>query len=213
MLGLLLATLLQAEGIAPAPAPSVITNPDWAGLPSAEVFANLYPKAAIQQNLSGNATIQCMVSAAGALQGCFVVTESPKGVGFGEAALRAAASFKMRPMTKDGAPVEGGTVRIPMRFVLPGETVDPMTGFGLCYGITAAAAEKDPANIAAMNAYGFYAAQLAFRSAQARVTPDLFEAHLSSARGMALKGIRDRSVDVSLDKCIGFIPKPPAPKP
>jgi protein TonB len=33
--------------------------------------------------------------------------------------MRMTRLFKMRPQTKDGQPVDGGTVRIPLRFVLP----------------------------------------------------------------------------------------------
>jgi protein TonB len=33
--------------------------------------------------------------------------------------MRMTRLFKMRPQTKDGAPVEGGTVRIPLSFRLP----------------------------------------------------------------------------------------------
>ena len=40
-------------------------------------------------------------------------------MGFGDAAMKMSKLFKMRPQTKDGQPVDGGTVRIPIRFTLP----------------------------------------------------------------------------------------------
>ena len=39
-------------------------------------------------------------------------SESPSGMGFGEATVRASSKFRMRPRTVDGAPVEGARVRI-----------------------------------------------------------------------------------------------------
>jgi protein TonB len=47
------------------------------------------------------------------------VSEDPADYGFGDAALKIAKTFKMKPQTKDGAPVDGGQVRIPIRWVLP----------------------------------------------------------------------------------------------
>ena len=47
------------------------------------------------------------------------MSEEPSDQDFGSAAMRLSKLFKMRPKTQDGAPVEGGTVRIPIRFVLP----------------------------------------------------------------------------------------------
>jgi len=48
-----------------------------------------------------------------------VVSEDPGDQDFGSAALRMSKLFKMKPMTRDGAPVAGGQVRIPIRFQLP----------------------------------------------------------------------------------------------
>jgi protein TonB len=101
------------------PRPSVITSPDWLRRPSGEDIARYYPERAQRMNVEGRATISCSVTAKGTLEGCSVQSEDPADQDFGSAALRMSRLFKMRPMTKDGAPVEGGTVRIPIRFVLP----------------------------------------------------------------------------------------------
>jgi protein TonB len=45
-----------------------------------------------------------------------VLSEDPADQGFGDAAIKLSKLFKMRPQTKDGAPTNGGTVRIPIRF-------------------------------------------------------------------------------------------------
>ncbi|MDZ4320415.1 MAG: energy transducer TonB [Phenylobacterium sp.] len=63
--------------------------------------------------------LSCQVTARGTLEGCSVVEESPADQDFGAAAMRMTRLFRMRPRTADGAPVEGGTVRIPITFRLP----------------------------------------------------------------------------------------------
>jgi protein TonB len=59
------------------------------------------------------------VNAKGTLDGCSIVSEEPADQDFGSAAIRLSKLFKMRPQTKDGAPVDGGKINIPIRFVLP----------------------------------------------------------------------------------------------
>jgi protein TonB len=107
----------------PAPKPpertQVITNPDWLRQPNGDDLARYYPEQAQRQGVAGQATIDCAVSEAGSLVGCSVTAESPKASGFGGAALKMAGAFRMRPMTRDGAPVAGGRIRIPIRFVMP----------------------------------------------------------------------------------------------
>ena len=99
-----------------APRPSVITNPDWGRRASGEDIARYYPDRAQRMEVEGRVTLSCKVTAKGLLEGCSVVSEDPADQDFGSAALRMTRLFKMRPQTKDGAPVEGGTVRIPLRF-------------------------------------------------------------------------------------------------
>jgi protein TonB len=70
-------------------------------------------------NVEGHASISCTVNAHGTLENCSVTNESPSDQGFGDAAMRMSKLFKMRPMTKDGAPVDGGKITIPIAFRLP----------------------------------------------------------------------------------------------
>jgi TonB family protein len=121
MLVLLLMAALTAQDPSPAatPEPPAILGPDWVATPTADEAQAVYPKAAAERRLEGRATLKCSVTAEGRLQDCASIAEEPAGLGFGAAALAIAPKFQMRPVTKEGQPVAGGTVRIPIRFAGP----------------------------------------------------------------------------------------------
>jgi|GEM_PF-1549269 TonB family protein len=110
------------------PAPGVLIQPDWVAKPTGDDLAALYPKDAAANQVEGRATIRCSVTTEGLLADCLVASEEPPGAGFGPAAVSMASRFRMRPMTKDGRPVGGGTVSIPIRFTLP-PTAETLAGF------------------------------------------------------------------------------------
>ena len=96
----------------------VIRNPSWLQRPTGRQLADLYPRIAAERGISGGATLMCEVIGTGAVRNCAVIDESPKGRGFGEAALASARLFKLNPRTVDGEAVEGAKVRIPLVFNL-----------------------------------------------------------------------------------------------
>lgn len=215
MVSMLLAALLQ--GVAPgavtppaAPSSSDVVTPQWLRRPSGEDLYEHYPRAAMNKGLPGRAAMTCKVNAEGLLIDCAVDEESPPGEGFGEAALRMAPLFRMTPKTPSGQSVEGGTVRIPLRFTVDGRS-DPLTALLGCYGRTAAAAEKDPANATAMAAYGFFAAQVAFQHARSKAKPEAMERALQSARTGALSN--PSAPGPSLADCLAFAAKSASAKP
>jgi len=96
-----------------------IKNPDWARQPTSEDIAQYYPDRGRRTETNGSATLSCQVKANGTLESCTIVSEIPAQYGFGDAALKLARIFRMKPRTFDGVPVGGGTVRVPIVFRVP----------------------------------------------------------------------------------------------
>lgn len=158
MLGLAAAVMLQAAGVAPAavtPVPQIFA-PDWIRRPTGNDLARVFPPGAYRRQLSGRANLECRVTSAGTLADCIVAYEEPAGEGFGAAGLRMAPLFLMRPQTKDGQPVDGGTVRIPLRFIHPNAPMDAYSVITACYGEASAQVERKPADSEAARAAVYY---------------------------------------------------------
>lgn len=54
--------------------------------------------------------VTCKVTREGEMPDCSVEQEAPSSEGFGEAALKLMPKFRMRPMTKDGVPVDAASL-------------------------------------------------------------------------------------------------------
>lgn len=81
-----------------------ITNPRWLRQP--RDLARYYPARALARGETGSVLLNCRVDVGGALH-CSVVSETPEGWGFGDAALRIAQDYRMVPAMRDGVAVEG----------------------------------------------------------------------------------------------------------
>ncbi len=105
---------LPEEQLAPAPTPTptptlpsepvVITAPTWVERPRSP--ERWFPRRAFMQGIAGEVVLDCDVDVNGRLS-CSVVSETPAGQGFGDAALLIAQAHVMRPAMQNGVAVRG----------------------------------------------------------------------------------------------------------
>lgn len=88
----------------PVTAAPEITTPRWVRQP--RDLARYYPARALARGETGQVLLECRVDTAGALH-CSVISETPEGWGFGDAALRISEDYRMVPAMRDGQAVEG----------------------------------------------------------------------------------------------------------
>ena len=94
----------------------LIGNPVWITKFSPTAVAAFFPASAVDKGLTtGRGVAECRIGADGGLQGCRPVSAEPEGAGFSEAAVKAASGMRMSLWTKDGGPVDGALVRVPIR--------------------------------------------------------------------------------------------------
>lgn len=92
-----------------------ITSPLWLTRPRHP--ERRYPPAAFAAGVAGEVQLDCAVAADGRLD-CMIVSETPLGWGFGEAALALASEHVMAPPTQNGTPALGHyRMRIPFRAI------------------------------------------------------------------------------------------------
>lgn len=102
----------------PPQPPAVITNPSWVRQPSEAQLMRAYPDRALQADVGGRATLNCLVQPNGRVADCNLMAETPGGYGFGRAAQDLTRHFQLNPRTVDGAAV-GSRVNIGIRFTPP----------------------------------------------------------------------------------------------
>ncbi|WP_271145371.1 energy transducer TonB [Brevundimonas sp. NIBR10] len=96
----LLAEIVSAPPAPETPAvasttPAVLTNVTWSRPP--RVTADDFPSRALDRGVGGFATVSCTAAATGRPANCRVVSESPAGLGFGQAAVRVVQRAQLSP--------------------------------------------------------------------------------------------------------------------
>jgi TonB family protein len=91
------------------------TDPSWLIKPRGEDMARVYPSAAMRLNTAGKTVLKCTADENGYLKDCVIESESPAGMGFGNAGLEMSAYMRMVPATVYGIP-HAAEVTIPLVF-------------------------------------------------------------------------------------------------
>lgn len=104
------------------PGPVHVTGPTyvkavWSRFPDSAVLLEYYPARAMDAEVEGTATLACTVRDTKGRVKCEVMSEDPRGYGFGDAAVRAVEA-RGRADTSNGAVEVGATMRVRMGFTL-----------------------------------------------------------------------------------------------
>jgi protein TonB len=111
--------IAQADATPSASAAARELPPQWLRKATGEDVGHIYPPDALRRSVEGIVMVTCQVTEKGEMADCNVEQEAPADEGFGDAALKLMPLFRMRPPTRDGVPVAGATVRLPIQFRLP----------------------------------------------------------------------------------------------
>ncbi len=97
-------------------------QPRWIRTLSPRAVGQVYPTEALRTGRNGSATIACTLTVDGALSNCAKVSETPAGLGFGDATLNLAPDLNIQPATKAGQPV-ATQISITASYAAPGASV------------------------------------------------------------------------------------------
>ncbi|ESQ78037.1 hypothetical protein [Asticcacaulis sp. YBE204] len=89
----------------------------WSKFPDANAMMQYYPARATDAEVEGSATLACTVTDTKGRVRCDILGETPKGYGFGDAAVRAVEA-KGRADTSAGAVQVGSVMKVRMGFAL-----------------------------------------------------------------------------------------------
>lgn len=142
---------------------AVVSGVVWSKAPSYEDMANAYPAKARAKGVGGAVTLSCAFVADGSLKNCDTANESPRALGFSNAAHSLVGKFAGPTALSDGRSIKDARTQI--RFTFPPEMASggaPMIGKPNWAGVPTSEELKDAIPAAAVTA----------RVARARVVLD-----------------------------------------
>jgi protein TonB len=71
------------------------------------MMSSFYPDHALRNGIGGRTQLSCIVGAGGILADCTILSESPVGMGFGDATLKLAKQFRAPTVARDGQSMVG----------------------------------------------------------------------------------------------------------
>lgn len=93
----------------------LLRHPEWITKPVGDDYSLAFPP---QAKTGGQGDLNCIVADDGRLKDCIVTDVAPLGVGYAEGILMLVPRYRMALQDKDGDPVAGRPIKIPVRFVL-----------------------------------------------------------------------------------------------
>lgn len=93
-----------------------LTAPRWISKPTFDQMALHNPPRAVAARVSGTAILACRVDSRQRARRCRILGETPRGYGFGAAALETVRLGRIAPVTRGGVPDYKAWVRIPITF-------------------------------------------------------------------------------------------------
>jgi TonB family protein len=90
--------------------------PHWVTKPSRDQMEQHNPPRAATERVTGTAVLACRIDSRQRARNCRILSEAPRGYGFGTAALATVRLGRISPAMRDGLPAYEAWVRIPVTF-------------------------------------------------------------------------------------------------
>lgn len=99
-----------------------VREPQWTTTIDPEKLLAIFPPQAAEAGVkAGRGIADCLVAPDGQLTDCKAGRETPPGLGFSASAVAVASLMRMNPWTRDGRPVAGARIKLPIDFNLSPE--------------------------------------------------------------------------------------------